>query len=217
MKKIIILTIVFLLVVSFFQSSPITIYAQETKEKPLKRGGELEKHLEVMQIWKLVEILGLSEEDALKFFPAFNKLREARQEAVRARKKIIEGLENLLKDERPNSKLISQKLSELEELNSGLRKKEEEFNKVVKEILSPEQQAKLVIFLPRMHQELETLKRRQEIERRKRESQRRMREEPGLDHQFKKFRKIPREQEFEMPESEDILEQEELEYILELE
>lgn len=109
--------------------------------------------IEKVRIYKLTEELDLSEEQITKFFPRLKEMRKNEQEFHKQRGEIIQELKEILKakvDEQKIVKLLN-KLQELQKkrIESQLREMEE-----IRQILTPEQQARFIIFQEEFEREI---------------------------------------------------------------
>ncbi len=112
--------------------------------------------IEKVRIYKLTEELDLSEEQMTKLFPRLKEMRKNEQEFHKQRIEIVQKLKELLEEKAKEQEIIKT-LSRLQELQkkrfeSQLRELEE-----VKQILTPEQQARFIIFQEEFEKEIRDL------------------------------------------------------------
>ncbi|MEO0122578.1 MAG: Spy/CpxP family protein refolding chaperone [candidate division WOR-3 bacterium] len=112
--------------------------------------------IEKVRVYKLTEELDLSEEQITKLFPRLKEMRKNEQEFHKQRMEIIQKLKELL-DEKAKEQEIVKTLNRLQELQkkrfeSQLKELEE-----IKQILTPEQQAKFIIFQEEFEKEIRDL------------------------------------------------------------
>ncbi|MEO0128931.1 MAG: Spy/CpxP family protein refolding chaperone [candidate division WOR-3 bacterium] len=112
--------------------------------------------IEKVRVYKLTEQLDLSEEQITKLFPRLKEMRKNEQEFHKQRMEIIQKLKELL-DEKAKEQEIVKTLNRLQELQkkrfeSQLKELEE-----IKQILTPEQQAKFIIFQEEFEKEIRDL------------------------------------------------------------
>jgi Spy/CpxP family protein refolding chaperone len=115
---------------------------------------EPRKMMETIRVWKLTELLNLSEDQSTRFFPKLKEMRDIRDEFEQTRMKVIGELDNFLKDAK---KFESEIKNRLQELETGEVKSQEKIAKLKKEIasiLTPEQQAKFMLFQMRFDREM---------------------------------------------------------------
>lgn len=114
---------------------------------------ERRRELEMLRMWRLTKELDLSEEEAAKVFPLLGRYSRKRQQLQSQRWRLLRELRELLDEEAPPEQLeekmrqIEAKTRELEEL----RWKEWQ---EIKRILSPEKQARYLLFHERFVRDL---------------------------------------------------------------
>jgi|UniRef100_A0A7V3VUQ3 Spy/CpxP family protein refolding chaperone len=140
MKKIIFLVLPILL-----------LFAQEEFERKDPR-----EIIERVRIYKLTEALDLSEEQAAKLFPHLKEMRKNEQEFQRQRMELLKDLKDLLNRKADESEIIKV-LNRYQELQK--KRMESQINEIegIKKILTPEQQAKFLIFQEEFEQEIREL------------------------------------------------------------
>ena len=121
------------------------------------RREQLKQRLEIIKMWKLIENLKLTEEQSMKFFPLKNAHDEALREISRGHESVQNELEELLKSEDYPEYQLTNLIDSVRTLR--IRKFEEEmaFMDGAMEILTQEQQAKLVLFERRFREEVREL------------------------------------------------------------
>ncbi len=117
-------------------------------------GKKPKEKLEMIRIWKLTEELNLSEDQSTRFFPKLKELKRVREEFEQNRMKIIEEIENYLRNAKKYEKELKAKIQELELSESKFREAEAKIKKEIAAILTPEQQAKFMLFQMRFNEEL---------------------------------------------------------------
>ncbi len=109
--------------------------------------------IEKVRIYKLTEELDLSEEQITKFFPRLKEMRKNEQEFHKQRNEIVQELKELLKTKAEEEKIVKllNKLQELQKkrVESQLKEAEE-----IRQILTPEQQARFIIFQEEFEREI---------------------------------------------------------------
>lgn len=112
--------------------------------------------IEKVRIFKLTQELDLTTEQAVKFFPKLNELRKIEQEFQKERMDILKELRDLIKND-ASDKEITKVITKFEEAHKkkmvGQIKKMEE----IKEVLTPLQQAKYLIFQEEFEREIRDL------------------------------------------------------------
>ncbi|MEO0092135.1 MAG: hypothetical protein ABIK61_05460 [candidate division WOR-3 bacterium] len=129
-------------------------------EMPEKPGGpdfrekEPKEKLEMIRAWKLTEVLNLTEDQSIRFFPKLKELRRAREEFDQKRMKILDEIEDYLRDAKKYEKELKAKIQEMELNETKFQELEKKLRKEIASILTPEQQAKFMLFQMRFNEEL---------------------------------------------------------------
>lgn len=141
--------IILILVICFVFIPTSTPFAQKPphgKEKMFKNEQEIRERIEQMRMWKLLEILELSDEQAEKFLPNFRDFQKEQKELEHKKREILKELEDELNKKSVDLKKIQTVLDDLEENRNLFENNRASFLSKAKEVLSLEQQAKLVLF-----------------------------------------------------------------------
>ncbi len=102
--------------------------------------------VETIRIYKMTEELNLTQDQSTKFFPKLKELRLAKEEFRETRLKIADEMEQYLKDPDKFTKEIKVLVGALEANEQKLRDIENRVKKEIGNILTPEQQAKFLLF-----------------------------------------------------------------------
>ncbi|MBN8705742.1 MAG: Spy/CpxP family protein refolding chaperone [Bacteroidetes bacterium] len=97
-----------------------------------------------LRIWKLTDKLNLTEEQSLKFFPAYNKNMDDQEAFRHERKKIIHDLKE--NGDALTEAKVSEKVDQMLEIEQKMLTRRKEFLKSLEGILTPKQRAILVAF-----------------------------------------------------------------------
>ena len=97
-----------------------------------------------MQMWKLTEILDLSEDQAAKFFPKFNNFQKKIDEIRDANEKFFEKLDGYIRTE--DKKNILKTIDEIEKNENLIMEEHKKFRKELTGVLDEIQMGKLVHF-----------------------------------------------------------------------
>ena len=148
MKKIRTWVIVFM-VVSTCLSSQI-LYAQRPHPAGLPEEHARERireEIETMRMWKMLEVLDMSEEQSDEFLPAWRGMQKAHRSFREKRGELLRELEHVLREEQENKeRKIDEIFDELKNEKAKLKEAQDRFRAEAKELLTLEQQAKLLIF-----------------------------------------------------------------------
>lgn len=101
--------------------------------------------LKTIKMVRAIEVLGLDEEQIAKVIPRWRKLDETREVNRKARKKKLEEIERLLKAEAPAEELENA-ITSLEELDDKFQSDCKALRDEINQMLTPEQQARLILF-----------------------------------------------------------------------
>ena len=135
------------------------LLAEEGKKlnkREAKRKKVLEK-IKMVRAWRLTEVLELDEQTAAKLFPLLNdsedKIEEVKQHAHSLRKKLSAEVEK----NNPDVQIIETTIEEILKDQSKLQDLQREQFKKFSEVLTPVQQAKLILFLPKFEREIQRI------------------------------------------------------------
>lgn len=120
------------------------VMAQRGDYRPGPKGGE---KMRMMAVWKLTEHLDLKEDQADKFFPRYRSHEEKLKSIRKQQREILKPLKEKIRDgEEISAKEVSSAIDQLTKLEKQMVTDREDFVKGMKNILSPEQQLKLLTF-----------------------------------------------------------------------
>ncbi len=142
-------SLVMLLLAFSFLLAGEALYAQEPPGRPFPEKGKRERvkeEIETMKMWKMLEALNLSQEQSDKFLPAWRELQKAQKVFRERRENLFRMLEMTLAEEKPKEGKIKDILIQLEKERLFLDEVQQRFREKAKEILTLEQQAKLLLF-----------------------------------------------------------------------
>ena len=116
-----------------------------------KQVGE---RIRVMRIARLTEALGLDEATAQRFFPILNKYDQKLQPIHQMQADLTRELAQETQSPRPNEQKINAAIEELLRLRQQAQAIELERIRDVRRVLTPVQQARLVLALPQIERQL---------------------------------------------------------------
>ncbi|MEO0083796.1 MAG: hypothetical protein ABIK33_05395 [candidate division WOR-3 bacterium] len=148
--------------------------ADEPPDEPEFASKHPGQMMETIRVWRLTEILNLTEDQSVRFFPKIKELQKAREEFEQKRIEISSAIEDLLKDAKKYEKELKAKIQEFEQYETKLHEKEKQLRKEIANILTPEQQAKFMLFQMRFNREMREMIK--EMRERKGEMKRKLRE-----------------------------------------
>ena len=110
--------------------------------------------IETIRIWKMTEVLGLSEDQAAKLFPKLTQLEASRREFYRRQRLLRDEIAELLRQQPVREVDIKRRLDELERTEADFKGRERAVRSELQSILSLEQQARLTLFEERFETEM---------------------------------------------------------------
>lgn len=114
----------------------------------------LEK-IEQLENAKLIKLLDLNEDDAIRFFARRKEYQQNMREFLQQRREIIDNTHELLRqDEKGNHKKLNDKIDEIFELESQIFKAKRGYYKSLLDIISPKQILQLMSFEERFRREV---------------------------------------------------------------
>jgi len=134
-----------------------TVHAQRPPAHPFPEEGKrtrLREDIETMKMWKMLEVLDLSQEQSDKFLPAWREMQKAQKDFREKREDLLKSLEAVLGEEKPDEGKIRDILGQLEKERSQLEEVQQRFKQKAQEVLTLEQQAKLMIFEDRFEKKM---------------------------------------------------------------
>lgn len=135
------------------------LYAQGMPPGDFSKGFE---RIEQMENAKLIQVLNLSEENAVRFFARRKEFRQKQRNLLNRRFELMDKIEELVKsNDKENSPVYREKLDELVSIDLELAQENKNFYKSLGNILTQKQILKLLLFEDRFRREIrETLTRR---------------------------------------------------------
>ncbi len=123
---------------------------------PPARGGSKPQNMDAVRIWKLTEVLELTEDQAVAFLPLVQiqerKLREIQGEI----QELTQESRKLLKQDKISQKDVDKMIKRYNDKHTEIFKIKNDFIKSLSEHLTPEQQLLYVGFEARFRKELRT-------------------------------------------------------------
>jgi hypothetical protein len=127
------------------------------KGMPTMDKAQMRERIELLKMWKLIEVLDLDQETAMKLFPVMHEYNLKQQEIGKVRgatiKQIREEVEKGTTDSAALGSLIAQFKQNERDMTEMRIKQLDALSKV----LSDEQIAKMIIFVPKMEQRIRGL------------------------------------------------------------
>lgn len=126
------------------------------------------ERLERYKRMRLIEVLELNEEDAAKFVAKHKKHQNIMHELMQERMKIIDELEQSLRDKSRDNKKVENLFARLDESDQKMFNERKRYQADIKSMLTTEQMVKFYVFDRNFNREL-----REAVEQMKRERRRR--------------------------------------------
>lgn len=116
-------------------------------ERPFKKIEQLEKA-------KLIEVMDLNEEIAVKFFARRNEHQKSMRELMNNRMSLLRDLENNIKEKGSKESYYIDQVNKILEIEKQMSADKQEFIKSLADILNPQQIAILTVFEFKFRQEI---------------------------------------------------------------
>lgn len=126
-------------------------------EPSAERREEIRKKIEAIRIWRLMEELKLSAETGAKLSSIMSTLDQKRREAHREELMMMGELRRLVKAAKPDEAGIRTLLDKLEQNQQNARALRDQETRSTRDLLTPEQQARFLIFQQDFQREIRSL------------------------------------------------------------
>jgi len=111
---------------------------------PPGKGEKMQEKVEALRVWKLLETLDLTEEQANSFLPAYREFQKSEENYNQNRRELLDQLQQSL--ESKDQKKISEIVAKLKQNRLQMEQNRVQFLTRIDKMLSPEQQAKFLLF-----------------------------------------------------------------------
>lgn len=155
MKKLKLSGMFFLIFIFVFTA--LAVYAQRPPARPFPEEGKRERlreEIQTMKMWKMLEVLDLTDEQSNDFLPAWRELQKAQKDFRERREELLKSLEAILGEAMPAEGKIKDILGQLEKERSQFEEVQQRFRQKAQEVLTLEQQAKLLLFEDRFEKRM---------------------------------------------------------------
>ena len=129
-----------------YQHQPRRIKRITPVQQKVKRIRPVQQKVRMLRMWKLTEYLKLDEETGAKLFPILNRYDDQRLDLNEDRVVMLKEIKAELDKETPDDKKLGELLAKAEELRLQMEKVNQDERNELKNVLSLEQQAKLLLF-----------------------------------------------------------------------
>ena len=121
-------------------------FSEESPEPttPPDKPQKMQEKVESLRVWKLLETLDLTEEQANSFLPAYREFQKSEGKYSQTRRELLDQLQESLEDK--DQKKISDLVAKLKQNRLQIEQDRVQFLARIDKMLSPEQQAKFLLF-----------------------------------------------------------------------
>ncbi len=146
MTRITLTIIIFAIIASLFP-----VFAQADNR------DEVMRRIEMLRIWRLTEILNLDPAHATKIFPTLSRYDKHFRQMGQEKDRLLGALKTELKKENPDSAKLSNISAEIFLIEKEAMEIREKMFDELKDIFTPEQMAKYIIFEIKFQKEMEEI------------------------------------------------------------
>ena len=107
-----------------------------------------------MKMWKMLEVLDLTQEQSDKFLPAWREMQKAEKTFREKREDLLKSLQAVLGEEKLDEKKIREILGQLDKERLQMEEVQQRFRQKAEDVLTLEQQAKLLLFEDRFEKRM---------------------------------------------------------------
>jgi len=112
------------------------------------------KKVEALRAWQLSEVLNMDEETSSRLFPAMRQADQERWDIESRNRQLVREMSRSLENRNPDPQKIDEILDELQSNRRELVRSEERHLEMVRQILSPEDTARYLMFQVRFQREI---------------------------------------------------------------
>ena len=117
-------------------------------------GPEMREKMMMFRMWRLIDVLGLSEEQAAKFFPLAHRYFDEERQINERRGRAADSLRQALDKSDIPEKELKERIEALRKIEEDRVSPREKYFKEATTVLSPRQQAQLLLFEDHFHGEI---------------------------------------------------------------
>ncbi|MBI4548030.1 MAG: hypothetical protein HY707_08625 [Ignavibacteriae bacterium] len=140
----------------------------QRRRPPMEREQQRPERLEQWKKMKLVELLDLNEDEAVRFFAKQNSHEDKQRELMGLRKEAVDDLEYMLR-QKDEKKDLQKTLDKILEIDQNMFAERRRYHDELRKSLTPEQFGKFLVFERNFGQELRNAMKEMQRERRFRE------------------------------------------------
>lgn len=112
---------------------------------PIKKAQAM-KHIEMLRIWRLTEVLGLSSADGTKIFPVLQEWDQKFNDMGEHKQQLIKQMRQELKQPSPKENNLKNLTNQIFSIEQQIIESRKEMYAQLKRIMTPEQLAKYMLF-----------------------------------------------------------------------
>ena len=129
------------------------LFSQQVGEEREK----VKERIEMIRMWKMMDVLDLSREQSEKFLPALEEIENRRREIFQERVKTMKELRETVRGENPDESAVVDMMRRLEKNHDSLEALDKEERKEIADILTPVQQGRYIVFKENFERELRNI------------------------------------------------------------
>lgn len=152
MKRNILVWLFSAVLIAGFASTSIAEPPESDRPPSKEQMERVRERIETLRMWKLTKALDLDEKTSAQVFPLFNKYDSKRVKIEKALRNGMKELKDSLKDKREAQ--LKAVLDRLEKDHNAMQKLNDDERSELKNVLTVEQQARLIIFKQEFEREI---------------------------------------------------------------
>ncbi len=117
----------------------------QRRRPPQDMGGPRPERLEKFRKMRLIEVMKLSEEDAVRFFAKHNTHEDAQRDLLKARNEALDKIEDMVRG-KADDKGIQKLTEDIQAIDQKMFNERQRFHDDVRKLLTAEQFGKLLVF-----------------------------------------------------------------------
>lgn len=112
------------------------------------------RSFESIKLWRMTQALDLTEEQAAKIFPKLHQLQKERHQFRQNYRQMMQELSAMVRDPQVQENLLIKKMEQIEKGERAFREMQRKGHEEIKVLLTPVQQAKLMLFQEKFDRDL---------------------------------------------------------------
>lgn len=123
-------------------------------QEPSGEREKVKERIEMIRMWKMMETLDLTKEQSEMLFPVLDEYGERRRQLFDERAHTMKEMRDTLRGENPDESVVLELAGKLEKNHEELENLRREENRAVKELISPVQWGRFILFQESFEREL---------------------------------------------------------------